>query len=51
MQVACDYLAQNDKMIASFSRALLEDLNVNLSDEEYEEALKSSIDMIYQASV
>ncbi|MBR6252777.1 MAG: fructose bisphosphate aldolase [Clostridia bacterium] len=51
VQVACDYLAQNDKMIASFSRALLEDLNVNLSDEEYDEALKSAIDMIYQASV
>ena len=51
VQVACDYLAQNDRMIASFSRALLEDLNVNLSDEEYDERLKNAIDMIYEASV
>jgi len=51
VQVACDYLAQNDRMIASFSRALLEDLNVNLSDEEYDERLKNAIDMIYKASV
>lgn len=49
--VACDYLAQNDRMIASFSRALLEDLNVNLSDEEYDERLKEAIEMIYNASV
>ena len=51
VQVACDYLAQNDRMIASFSRALLEDLNVNLSDEEYDERLKEAIEMIYNASV
>ena len=50
VQVACDYLAKNDRMIASFSRALLEDLNVHLSDEEYDNNLKNTIDMIYEAS-
>ena len=38
-------------MTASFSRALLEGLNVNQSDEEFTSTLKSSIEEIYKASV
>ena len=48
---ACEKLAQNSKMIASFSRALTEGLNVAMSDEEYNAALGSNIDKIYQASL
>ena len=48
---ACEKLAQNSKMIASFSRALTEGLNVAMSDAEYNAALGSNIDKIYQASL
>ena len=48
---ACELLKQNKKMIASFSRALLEGLNVNQSDEEFSGTLKNSIEQIYNASV
>ena len=44
-------LKVNKKMIASFSRALLEGLNVNQSDEEFSNTLKNSIEQIYNASV
>jgi len=37
-------------MIASFSRALVEDLRHSMSDAEFEAALAKSIDEIYQAS-
>ncbi|GAA4776690.1 fructose bisphosphate aldolase [Stakelama sediminis] len=47
---ACDHLKQNHGMIASFSRALLEDLRAQMSDEEFDAALASAIDQIYQAS-
>ena len=49
--VACSLLALNNKMIASFSRALLEGLNVNQTDEEFDEMLSSSIKKIYEASI
>ncbi len=49
--VACDKLSQNHKMIASFSRALSEGLNVKMSDAEFETALGRNIDQIYKASV
>ncbi len=48
---ACARLAKNSKMIASFSRALTEGLNVAMSDAEYNAALGSNIDKIYQASL
>ncbi|WP_406644907.1 fructose bisphosphate aldolase [Aliisedimentitalea scapharcae] len=48
---ACEKLAQNTKMIASFSRALTEGLNVAMSADEYNAALGSNIDKIYQASL
>jgi fructose-bisphosphate aldolase class I len=48
---ACRELARNPGMIASFSRALLEDLRSGMSDEEFDSALGEAIDEIYQASV
>lgn len=48
--VACSLLALNNKMIASFSRALLEKLNVNQSDEEFDRVLDETIKKIYVAS-
>ena len=47
---ACRELARNPGMIASFSRALLEDLRAQMSAEEFDRALGSAIDEIYQAS-
>jgi fructose-bisphosphate aldolase, class I len=47
---ACKKLAANHGMIASFSRALVQDLRVVMSDAEFEVALAQSIDEIYQAS-
>lgn len=43
-------LAQNNNLIASFSRALLEGLNINQSEEEFNEYLLNSIKSIYKAS-
>ncbi len=40
----------NPGIIASFSRALTEGLNVNMSDEDYTQALDAAIASIYQAS-
>ena len=48
---ACELLKGNKKMIASFSRALLEGLNINQNDEEFSNTLKNSIEQIYNASV
>jgi fructose-bisphosphate aldolase, class I len=48
--VACERLAANHGMIASFSRALVEDLRHSMSDAEFEAALAKSINEIYQAS-
>jgi len=47
---ACKRLSQNHGMIASFSRALAEDLRHSMSDAEFEAALAKSIDEIYRAS-
>jgi fructose-bisphosphate aldolase, class I len=47
---ACAELARNRGMIASFSRALLEDLRHGMSDEEFDRALGDAIDEIYRAS-
>jgi fructose-bisphosphate aldolase class I len=47
---ACAELARNRGMIASFSRALLEDLRHQMSDEEFDQALGGAIDDIYRAS-
>jgi len=47
---ACQRLAANHGMIASFSRALVQDLRVSMSDAEFEMALAQSIDEIHRAS-
>ena len=47
---ACKRLAANHGVIASFSRALVEDLKVAMSDAAFNDALASSIDEIYRAS-
>jgi fructose-bisphosphate aldolase class I len=48
---ACKRLAANHGMIASFSRALAQDLRRSMSDAEFDAALASAIDEIYRASV
>ena len=48
---ACAELAKNRGMIASFSRALLEDLRADMSDEVFDAALGEAIDEIYSASI
>jgi fructose-bisphosphate aldolase class I len=47
---ACKRLAHNHGMIASFSRALVDDLKFSMSDDEFNAALASAIDQIYRAS-
>ena len=47
---ACRELAKNPGMIASFSRALLENLRQEMSDEEFDRSLAEAIDEIYEAS-
>jgi fructose-bisphosphate aldolase class I len=47
---ACRRLAANHGLIASFSRALVEDLTHSMSDAEFNAALAKSIDEIYRAS-
>ena len=48
---AVELLSKNNKMIASFSRALLQDLNVNQSSEEFDKKLEEVILKIYNASI
>ncbi|WP_309752559.1 fructose bisphosphate aldolase [Novosphingobium sp.] len=47
---ACAELAKNKGIIASFSRALLEDLRYQMSDAEFDAALAEAIDAIYTGS-
>jgi fructose-bisphosphate aldolase, class I len=48
---ACALLARDPTLIASFSRALLENLTAEQTDEQFNAQLESSIEQIYQASV
>lgn len=48
---ACQELAKNPGMIASFSRALLSDLRADMTDEEFDSSLGTAIDDIHRASV
>ncbi len=48
---ACAELAKNPGIIASFSRALLEDLRHQMSDDEFDRSLGSAIHEIHAASV
>ena len=47
---ACAELAKNRGIVASFSRALLEDLRFQMSDDEFDASLASAIDDIYRGS-
>jgi fructose-bisphosphate aldolase class I len=47
---ACAELAKNHGMIASFSRALLDDLRHQMAEAEFDAALAAAIEQIYQAS-
>ncbi|TPP11939.1 fructose bisphosphate aldolase [Rhizobium glycinendophyticum] len=48
---ACDKLSRNHGMIASFSRALAEQLRVTMSDAEFNASIGKTIEQIYAASV
>jgi fructose-bisphosphate aldolase, class I len=48
---ACALLARDPTLIASFSRALLEGLTEQQTDEQFNAQLESSVEEIYQASV
>lgn len=48
---ACTELAKNSGIIASFSRALLNDLKHQMSDDEFDASLGGAIDEIHQASI
>jgi fructose-bisphosphate aldolase class I len=47
---ACQRLAANHGIIASFSRALVQDLRASMSDTEFETALAQAINEIHRAS-
>lgn len=49
LHYACAKLAKNKNMCASFSRALLEGLHIDMSEEEFGNVLLSNIMMIYDA--
>lgn len=48
---ACQKLAGNANMPASFSRALLQNLRAQQSDEEFNQTLSQAIEQIYQTSI
>ena len=48
---ACELLEKNNNVIASFSRALLEGLSANQSNEEFDNILNNSIQKIYSSSI
>lgn len=48
---ADELLRQNHGLIASFSRALAQDLRVSQTDEEFTECLGSAVSRIYEASI
>ena len=50
-EVANAKLAQNNGVVASFSRALTEGLSAQQSDEEFNSTIAASIESIYQASI
>lgn len=50
-EVANAKLKENDGLIASFSRALSQDLNADQSDEEFNSTLEKAVESIYNASV
>lgn len=51
INTAVELLSKNNKIIASFSRALLQELNVNQSQDEFDSKLNEVITKIYEASI
>lgn len=51
LETSNELLAQNHKLIASFSRALSQNLNANQTAAEFDKALADAIDSIYEASI
>lgn len=51
LDIANQKLKENKGLIASFSRALIQDLNVNQSDEAFNASLNKAVESIYGASV
>jgi fructose-bisphosphate aldolase class I len=51
LEEACELLSQNEGMVASFSRALLDALRVDQADRDFSEGLSSAIERIYEASI
>lgn len=51
IEQAVELLSKNSKMIASFSRALLQDLNAHQTQEEFDQKLNDVIVKIYNASI
>ncbi|ADX75555.1 fructose bisphosphate aldolase [Staphylococcus pseudintermedius] len=51
LEKANEFLKTNHGLIASFSRALINDLRVSQSDKEFDRLLGQTIDAIYDASV
>ncbi|PIC65142.1 fructose bisphosphate aldolase [Sporosarcina sp. P13] len=49
--VANEKLKANDGLIASFSRALSQDLNANQTDDEFNNSLEKAVKSIYEASI
>jgi len=49
--VANKKLKENDGLIASFSRALSQDLNANQTDDEFNSSLEKAVKSIYEASI
>jgi fructose-bisphosphate aldolase class I len=47
---ACARLAKNHGMIASFSRALIDELKISMSEDKFDAVLAEAIDEIYRAS-
>ena len=48
---ACERLARNHGLVASFSRALIEDLKAQQNDEEFDATLDSACAKILAASI
>lgn len=51
LEIACEKLSQNENMIASFSRALLQDLDVHQTEGTFNSLLNDVIVKIYNASL
>jgi len=49
--VANEKLKENDGLIASFSRALSQDLNANQTETDFNATLKKAVESIYEASI